>query len=203
MSTDLTRTKSAVPAKGSLRALVKEREQRSLLLVDVSGSMGDIISSGENRGQRKIDALRKVVATLRETHPVPVAAFGLEGYGGTVAMVDGIPEPQGMTPMHSAFDFGRREGATHLVLVTDGVPDSRQMALDAARNFGGVIDTFYIGDPDAEGAEFLRQIAKLTGGSSNITDLGKPKQLASKIAGLLPAAPGMLTDGSTKGPVLL
>jgi Mg-chelatase subunit ChlD len=192
MTTDLARTKlNNSLQKGSLDALVKERNQRSLLLVDVSGSMRDCTLSGE----RKIDALRKVVTTLRETHPVPVAAFGLAyDPNGAVGMVDTIPEPQGMTPMHEAFNFGKREGATHLVLVTDGLPDSKPHALDAAKRFGGVIDTFYIGDPNGEGADFCRQIAEATGGSSNVTDLGKPKQLATKIAGLLPAAPKLLEE---------
>ena len=182
----LATTKTAVEklnkslAKGSLADLAKSA-RRSLLLVDCSGSMSSAVRSGD----RKIDALRKVVAGLRETHPVPVAAFGLSGYGGTVRVVDDIPEPSGGTPMHSAIDFGKAQGATHLVMVTDGQPDSEGATLQAAREFGGPIDVFYIGDGGDRGAQFAQELARITGGTANLTDLGQPKQLTSAIAGLL------------------
>jgi hypothetical protein len=63
-------------AKGSLGDLVQARTKRTLLLVDVSGSMAHMIVK---TGKRRIDALRGVVADLRSTHNVPVAAFGLRG----------------------------------------------------------------------------------------------------------------------------
>lgn len=173
--------------KKSLSDLVRARKQRSLLLVDVSGSMGDTIRAGG----RKIDALRTVVKTLRETHPVPVAAFGFDGYkrSATVMMVDVVPEPEGGTPLHTAIDFGKDKGATHLVLVTDGIPDSETMAFEAAAQFGGKIDVFYIGDGNDCGAKFTKELARRTGGQANVTDLGdtsSQKKLTAAIAGLLP-----------------
>jgi translation initiation factor 2B subunit (eIF-2B alpha/beta/delta family) len=165
----------------SLKGLVRNRVQRSLLLVDCSGSMSSTVKTGK----RKIDVLREVVKDLRETHPVPVAAFGHSTKGATVEVVDMIPEPHGSTMVHKAILFGKQEGATHLVLVTDGFPDSESYAFAAAREFGGPIDVFYIGDGGDSGAEFAKQLAALTGGTANVTDLGAPKQLTSKIAGLL------------------
>lgn len=164
--------------KGSLAELAQS-SRRSLLLVDCSGSMDAPIASGE----RRIDALRKVVNDLRETHPVPVAAFGFSR-GPAVRVVDTVPEPDGGTPMHEAIDFGASEGATHLVLVTDGHPDSESRTFASARAFGHPIDVFYIGDGD-HGADFARRLAEATGGTANVTDLGAPKQLQSAIAGLL------------------
>jgi Mg-chelatase subunit ChlD len=174
--------------KKSLSDLVRARKQRSLLLVDVSGSMNDRIRAGG----RKIDALREVVKTLRETHPVPVAAFGLDSFannGTTVLMVDVVPEPQSQTPLHTAIAFGKDKGATHLVVVTDGFPDSESLAFEAAARFGGTIDVFYIGDGGDSGAQFTKELARRTGGTANVTDLGddaSQKQLTSAIAGLLP-----------------
>jgi hypothetical protein len=155
--------------------------RRSLLLVDVSSSMGGTIRTGE----RKIDALRTVVDKVRSTHPVPLAAFPQGGYN-RCELVDNVPEPRGMTPLAQAIQFGHMQEATHLVVVTDGVPDSQQAAFDAARAFGGPIDVFYIGDGNDHGATFCEQLAKLTGGKCGVTDLvGDPKLLAGKIAGLL------------------
>lgn len=171
-------------AKGSLNDLVRDRMRaKSMLLVDVSGSMGDTIASGA----RKIDALRDVVATLRETHPVPIAAFGLNAKPA-VAFVEKIPDPSGMTPLAEGIDFSKQARATHIIVVTDGQPDDQDEALEAARRFGGVVDVFFIGDENGHGAAFCRELASVSGGAVNITDLSDPKRLAAKIAGFLPAA---------------
>jgi Mg-chelatase subunit ChlD len=183
-STDLIATQRAIDklnrslAKSDLDALVMGA-RRSLLLVDCSGSMGEYIRAGG----RKIDALRKVVTALRETHATPLAAFGL--YGDPVQVVDTVPEPMGGTPIDLAIDFGRREGATHLVVVTDGCPNSEDSAFAAARAFGHPIDVFYIGDGNDSGSRFAAALAKMTGGTCELTDLGKPRELAGKITLLL------------------
>jgi hypothetical protein len=162
-----------------LDAIVRGRSRRSLLLVDCSGSMNETVKSGK----RKIDALRSVVEELRSTHPVPVASFG--GLNHNPMLVDSVPEPSGCTPLHLAIDFGRVEGANHLVIVTDGQPDSADAAFNSAREFKGPCDVFYIGDGNDEGSRFASRLAKLTGGTVNLTDLGQPKALAAKIAGFL------------------
>lgn len=164
--------------KDSLDDLVASRTRRSLLLCDTSSSMWDRIRTGES----KIDALRKVVDTLIETHPVPVAAFS----GRSVRLVDGanIPNPHGNTPMASAIRYAKEQGANHAVLVTDG-NSSEYDVLDAAARFGGPIDVFYIGDGSDSGFTTAKRIAEITGGVAHLADLGAPKQLGTKIAGLL------------------
>jgi Mg-chelatase subunit ChlD len=182
-STDLVATKAALDQlnksleRSSLDDLVQARTRRSLLLVDCSGSMSDRVRTGA----RKIDALRKVVETLRTTHPVPLAAFGISG-DRQVDVVDAVPEPSGGTPLDLAIDFGAEQGATHLVVVTDGQPNDEDAAFESARKFGGPIDVFYIGDGNDRGSKFAAKLAAMTGGSCGLTDLvGAPKVLANKI----------------------
>jgi len=182
-ATDLVAAKTALDkltkslAKNDLDDFLRG-ERRSLLLVDVSSSMSEPIRAGGT----KISALRVVVASMRETHPVPVAAFG--GAVGVI-VVDSIPSPSGGTPLTDAIQFGQREGATHLVVVTDGYPDNPHTALDAAREFGRPIDVVYIGDGNDEGSRFAAELARITGGTCSLTDLGKPKELAGKIVLML------------------
>jgi len=167
--------------RSTLDDFVNAHTRRSLLLVDCSSSMGSHIASGE----RRIDKLRTIVTQLRTTHPVPVAAFGLRG-GHGVELVEVIPEPSGMTPLHKAIAYGREQGANHLVVVTDGCPDSEKLAYEEAAAFHGPIDVFFIGDPHEPGARFCAELARRTGGQCGVTDLlGEPKQLAGTIAGLL------------------
>jgi hypothetical protein len=168
--------------KSSLDDLVAAKTKRSLIAADVSSSMED----GCADGKRKIDNLRVVLEQLQTTHPVPVCVFGL--HGGQIELVERIPEPQGMTPLHKAIDFARVQEANHLVVLTDGVPDSRTAAFEAAARFGHPIDVFFIGNEGGRGADFCRELAKCTGGQFGITDLAgtaHQKQLTSAIAGLL------------------
>lgn len=167
-------------ANSSLSSLVQATAaagRRSLLLVDCSSSMRQPLAKGGTR----ISELRNVVEDLRTTHPVPVAAFSGDG----VRLVDGIPNPTGGTPMSDAIEFGTTNRATHLVVVTDGVPNSESAAFEAAREFGGRIDVYYIGNGGDEGARFCQRLAKMTGGTCGVTDLGDVKALSAGIKGLL------------------
>jgi len=172
---------SKTTRRSSLDELVAAKTKRSLLLLDVSGSMDGLVEGTA----RKIDKLRQVVDTLLQTHPVPMAAFGIGGHSG-VELVERIPEPGGLTPLHKAIRFGRVQEANHLVVVTDGEPDSKDAAFEEARLFGGPIDVFFVGVPGQPGAAFCAELARRTGGACGVTDLtGEPKQLAAGIAGLL------------------
>jgi hypothetical protein len=178
--TDMVRIQTAVNKlnasadKDDLDAFIRGG-RRSVLLVDVSFSMNDGIRSGG----RKIDALRKVVNTLRETHAVPVAAFGVTTHESGVELVNDVPEPQGSTPMNKAIDFGRVQGANHLVIVTDGQPNDESTTMTAARRFANPIDVFYVGD--GPGRAFAQRLAAATGGTFHNSDLGAIKSLASGI----------------------
>jgi Mg-chelatase subunit ChlD len=184
MSTDLTVTKTALDRlnrtieKDSLDDLVKARTRRSLLLLDCSSSMSWRLTSGE----RRIDALRKVHADLVTTHKVPTAAFGPWQYD--TRLIDDIPEPSGGTPLREAIEFGRVQGANHLVVITDGEPSWPDECFANAVRFGGPIDVFYIGEETSPGAVFCHELARLTGGKCGVTDLAgdaKRKALTGKI----------------------
>jgi Mg-chelatase subunit ChlD len=153
--------------------------RRSLLLVDCSGSMADRL---ERTNERRIDALRRVLRQLRSTHSAPIAAFG---GCRQVEIVEDAPEPTGSTPLDDAIDFGREQGANHLVVITDGEPNSQASAFEAAARFGNPIDVFYIGDAHGFGLTFARELARRTGGEAHLSDVSATKQLSSQIAGLL------------------
>lgn len=190
MSEALIPTKSELERKlgsgglRSLRDLVKKADlDGSMLLLDCSGSMSEVIATGE----KKIEALRAVVADVRSSVNVPGIAFG--PYPGVVPLVDQIPEPAGGTPMHAAIEHAKNQKKKHLVVISDGVPDSTVAALEQAKQFmqnGGTrIDAIYIGNDGDPGAKFMTELATLGGGSQSVTDMKDQKLLGQQIKGLL------------------
>jgi hypothetical protein len=164
---------------GSLKALARDVEN-VMLLIDCSGSMEGMMKNG----RRRIDGLRDVVRDIKNAGHVPMIAFG-GPYDAQVRFVDGVPEPDGGTPLHTALDFGKEYGATRVVVISDGMPDLQEASLEAARRFGGRIDVAFVGDPGEGGETFLRELARISGGTQFTGDLGDPKKLSSGVIGLL------------------
>lgn len=153
-----------------LDGLVRD-EENVMFLIDTSGSMW-----GE-----PIENLRKVV---RDVNPrgngIPMIAFG-GPYDAEVRFVDVVPDPAGGTPLDVAIPYAKEYGATRLVVVSDGVPNLPDQAMEAARDFGGKIDVVYIGGAGDYGSQFLEELAKLTGGKRTEGDISDPKAIAGKV----------------------
>jgi hypothetical protein len=94
-----------------------------------------------------------------------------------------IPTPEGGTNMALAFEVCKRAGIKHVILISDGRPNSDVDTLAAAA--GLKIDCFYVGPDPAP--DILRKLSEKSGGQYNATDLGKAdmKQLGSKVRALL------------------
>lgn len=151
-----------------------------MLLIDCSSSMDTKMKNRKTR----IDGLKEVVAGIKAQGHVPMIAFG-GPFDAQVRFVDGVPEPDGGTPLHLAIPFAKEYGATRLVVISDGEPDLREQCLIEARNFNGRIDVAFVGDPGDGGEYFPGELATLTGGTSFTGDLTDPKKLTSGVIGLL------------------
>lgn len=151
------------------------------LLIDVSGSMDDDMKNGKS----KINALREVVADIKQRRPVKMIAFG--GSDGGAYQVQSIPDAAGGTPLHLAIDLAKRLNVSRCIVISDGWPDNTQAALDSAKAFGGQIDVVYVGNPDDQGERFLKLLAEQTGGTEFHGDLSQMKELVGQIMGLLVA----------------
>ena len=167
---------------GSLAQLVKERkgEHETWLLLDTSSSMHGY--TGGYSQTRKIDALRVLVRDLSQTLICPMLQFASD----CAVVVDGsIREPMGSTNLRLAIDDAQQRGARHLIIISDGQPDSETGALQAARSFAHPIDVFYVGPAGDDGERFLAELARASGGKSQTISLAQTKQLTSAIRGLL------------------
>lgn len=154
MSQDLKITNAITksPTFKSLATLMKAGSQA--LLLDCSGSM----SSHDDNGElRRIDRLRNVASKF--TNQIRQFIFQKDD---CFEMAE-IPEPSGGTPLAEAFQILKGNGITHVILITDGRPNSEGDAIRESRDLK--IDSFFVGDPtDTQAIEFLKQLSLLNGG---------------------------------------
>lgn len=164
---------------GSLGDLIRLRQESNItLLLDCSGSMGDHLATGKTRMQ----GMRETVAQIQAEKQMKMIQFG---WGPEPSFIETIPPDTGGTPLHLAIILAKNNGVGRAIVLSDGVPDDRTAALQAARDFGGRIDVIFIGNPGEVGEQFLKELAECTGGESFTGDLTIPKQLAGQILGLL------------------
>ncbi len=186
MSSDIVHQPRPQTSNASLADRIKQHRQESgtFLLLDCSTSMEDEIAPHE----RAIDKLRKVARELRHDAPTlrQVIFPAKEGSDHALEIQSDIPEPRGMTPLAQAIDYAAARGAVHLIIVSDGMPNSTELALEAAKKAQARIDVCYVGRSGGPGEAFLRELARLHGGQCDTINLAT-KALETKIRGLLNA----------------
>lgn len=156
-----------------------------VVLIDQSGSM----SAKDAPGRRsRYDAADAELIALQKRHPGQVAV--IEFSNDVKFCPGGVPSRQGCgTDMAAALNFARvADGASKIVLVSDGVPDDEQRTINAARRYNNPIHTIFIGPEDDHegGRAFLAQLAAATGGRTFQSDA--PGLLGEGVEHLLLAA---------------
>ena len=168
------------------KGLAEIREEKNImkaaegiiLLLDVSGSMKEKV--GE---RRKIDHLREAIVNHASLRKVSFSR----------SVVEGLPEhPEfGGTHLAHAFDYLLSSRPKTVILISDGLPDSREDAFSAAEKLGCPINIVYIGPGEDEGEAFMKELAQRTRGKQVTADTCSAKadfgkQLTNKVQLLLP-----------------
>lgn len=148
-----------------------------IVLIDQSGSMSAEDAPG---GRSRYDAADAELTRLQKMHPGQVAVIAFSSR--VTFCPGGVPNREGNTTnMARALDFARvADGASQIVLISDGLPDNEGATLTAAQQYRHPIHTIYIGPEDDRdgGRRFLARLAAATGGRALQSD-----------------APGLLADG--------
>lgn len=137
--------------------------------------------------RRRIDLLADILRqVLPGTPDARLIAFN--DTVSPVASVDRLPEPNGGTDLHRAFEHIAPWRPRRVILISDGEPNDRAAALRAARMLGCPIDAFHAGPEDDRAAiAFLKNLC-LCGhgvGRATVADLRNPAKLAGELRLLL------------------
>lgn len=149
-----------------------------VILCDVSGSM---------RG-RKIERLRKELGRLW-----PEIRARLMWFADGNGWIDGpaqLPGPEGGTYLADALDRAATVFPSEVIVISDGLPESEDRALEAAARLPGIINVVFVGgDDDMRGAEFMRRLARAGGGVMVHKDLAKNLSIEGDLRGMLALPP--------------
>lgn len=180
MSESLDRQSTSLTPKTKLEAALAKRTQAQqvILVLDTSGSMSE---QADTPGERRIDALRGVVENLRlQSVPFKQLCFSDSPFWSDI-----VPEPMGGTNLSGALEFCKQAAPQHVIIVSDGWPNSRDAALAVAKQLNCRVDVYYVGpSSDTNALAFMKSLANSTGGVSGAVSF---KELAIKIAGALTA----------------
>ena len=154
-----------------------------VIVVDTSGSMDACDSRG---GKSRYDVACEELKSLQASLPGKLA---LLSFSDDVQFCpNGIPwQYGGGTDLAKALKFSKMADVTGMrfIVISDGEPSSESEALNVAKTYKNKIDTIYVGPENGDGQEFLRKLAKASGGQG-VTS-AQVKELASSVKHLLSA----------------
>lgn len=164
--------------------------QRRIIACDVSGSMNE--SAGSSR---KIDVLREALSDITNS----VSDCTILTFASYVKLIDkpnSLPSPSGGTALHLALLAARSLSPENVLVISDGHPDSAELAFKAAASLSGRIDVIYVGPDDDEGAKsFMLALARMHGGVVISRDLLRTEDASEVLA----ADAKMLLENKHKG----
>ena len=153
-----------------------------IILVDTSSSMCAHDSrDGKSRYEVACDELK----TLQMNLPGKLALLSFSD--SVIFCPNGIPfNYEGMTDLAKALKFakmGDLSSGMRFIVISDGEPNDEDDALRIAKTYKNRIDTIFVGPEGSSGEDFLKKLARASGGQTVTAD--RVKELASSVQKLL------------------
>ena len=153
----------------------------AVILVDTSGSMH---ANDSRNGRSRYDVACEELKKLQAELPGKLA---LLSFSSDVRFCPaGIPTDFGeQTNLSKALKFAKQADINNMrfIVISDGEPDSEGEAIFEAKKYKNRIDTIFVGPDGGAGQDFLRRLAKASGGQ-NMTS-AQVKELATDVRTLL------------------
>ncbi|MBX0330029.1 hypothetical protein K2Z83_20380 [Oscillochloris sp. ZM17-4] len=151
----------------------------------------------DGRTAMRYEAGCEQLALLQRRLPGKIAVLAFSS--DVTVCPNGVPPaPTGTTNLYDALQKAKQadSGAVRFVLISDGLPDNANNALELARSFSGQIDAVLIGnhyEAEAQMAEdFMTALAAATGGTF-MRDASGMRALADNVIKLLGVSDGTIT----------
>lgn len=173
-------------------AKMRERFQscteKVVVLCDVSYSMDSFVASSNSR---KYDHMKVAIADAARTYPgLILIAFGSSCREfDSAAALPACGALGGSTDMAKALRSVLAVRPRKTLVISDGLPDNQDKALEAAAELTGSVDTIYCGYDGDPGVRFLQRLSRETAGQQMTWD--GLRELGTVVRGLLAAPVGV------------
>lgn len=172
---------AAVAASTGLSLAETFLDSKNLALIDISSSM---LHNDSRGGRQRSDVANEELINLQRELP---GKIGVVAFSSDPIFVPGgvIPTPYGGTNLARALRYVKiADGTVHFYVISDGLPDSEEAAMEVARTFTSPISTIFCGpETDLRGQAFLQRLAKVAGGKYTLA--ARAVQLADRIKPLM------------------
>lgn len=184
------RTQDSTVVKGSIQDVASQSGQgvadvmmdaQYVAIIDISISMDTRDAKGEGgQGIRRFDAAVQALNSLQSSMP---GRWIIIEFSSNCEIVPSgaIHSPTGFTNLAGALEFAKQFNGLglKLFLISDGEPDSKPAALNIARTWTDKLDVICVGD--ANGSQFMQELARITGGIQTDLKEFSPKALESTL----------------------
>lgn len=180
MSNLIHKDRPAVLTSFNLKEAIAKRkaEQGQALLLDCSGSMEILEFDGETHKPR-VEFLNDILTSFSSTRRFRFGSDCKEDTSRGPVKAD-----MGGTRLGKALMHLKEQGVHHVILITDGQPDSEEAAIAAAK--GLKIDAYFVGGKnDTVAKDFLRRLCNSSGGTFGATSITEVKEITAGIKALL------------------
>ncbi len=175
MSNDLTKNPNQVTTRK------RAPKNADLIVADLSSSMNRQARDGKSRYEYLCMAIKDF------TGRASVLAFNTSVFE---VECDELPHPRGSTKLHLALHRAVELTPLHVLVISDGVPDSDEWALGETALLAEqcVVDALYVGPSHDEYAiKFMRELARVGRGRYAEFNMAEhtPKMLEQKVGAML------------------
>ena len=166
-----------------MRARFEKAGDAKVVLLDLSGSMGDLIGSSN---MRKIEHAKIALTDLLQAHP-KITIIGFGSYTKVLTDPQEIPSTSyglmGSTNLTAGIEAAAKLKPRRTIILSDGLPDNRDTAEAAIDGLTGQVDCVYCGPDGHPAVAYLQSLARKGGGTQMTFD--GCRELSPMIRGLL------------------
>jgi hypothetical protein len=152
----------------SIKKRMELATNETVILADYSTSMSTHVGKYE-----KLASLKIAVRNLFKRMPTNrFIIFGYAAYLTDITSINRATEPS--TNLAAGLELACQFKPKRTIVITDGQCNDEKLALEQAEKLTGVIDVIFCGNPsDLKAIEFLKKLARLSGGREITVDMTK------------------------------
>jgi hypothetical protein len=151
--------------KFSNKLKMETTSKNIVIICDLSASMNEIVYYPES----KFNLLKKALDTVLSSLNSQPILIWFNSNATKVDNINAFPCPYGSTRLDKAIVLAEQHNPSKTIIISDGQPDDKKLALEKALELSGIIDVIYCGlETDTEAINFMNRLAASNAGHMHV-----------------------------------